>query len=199
MSPYDGEESISKERPESSHHPPSGVVGFSLAVAEEELKFEHRDLHWGNILISEGYVPPANKSAMPCLSSTSLSSSSSSSFSRSLSSLSSTSLKDCCCKYCSHLENIDEADDESDKENKKDVDDRELDHNNRRYVQFRLNNQVINVPRCGSTAYLIDFTMSRLEQDGGLVYVDLSSDPTLFQSRGDYQFDIYRHMKSHNR
>nr|CAH8860091.1 unnamed protein product [Trichobilharzia regenti] len=174
-------------------------VGFSLAVAEEELKFEHRDLHWGNILISEGYVPPANKSAMPCLSSTSLSSSSSSSFSRSLSSLSSTSLKDCCCKYCSHLENIDEADDESDKENKKDVDDRELDHNNRRYVQFRLNNQVINVPRCGSTAYLIDFTMSRLEQDGGLVYVDLSSDPTLFQSRGDYQFDIYRHMKSHNR
>nr|CAH8860087.1 unnamed protein product [Trichobilharzia regenti] len=35
--------------------------------------------------------------------------------------------------------------------------------------------------------------------DDGLVYVDLSSDPTLFQSRGDYQFDIYRHMKSHNR
>ncbi|CAH8875893.1 unnamed protein product [Trichobilharzia szidati] len=31
-----------------------------------------------------------------------------------------------------------------------------------------------------------------------LVYVDLSGDPTLFQSQGDYQFDIYRRMKSHN-
>ncbi|XP_018646803.1 kinase, putative [Schistosoma mansoni] len=55
-----------------------------------------------------------------------------------------------------------------------------------------------NIPKFGYIVHLIDFTMSRLEQDEGLVYVDLSTDPTLFKSQGDYQFDIYRHMKSAN-
>ncbi|CAH8875889.1 unnamed protein product [Trichobilharzia szidati] len=99
-------------------------------------------------------------------------------------------------RSCRELENMDEEDAESDKENKNSGD-KEL-HSNNKYVQFRLNDQVISVPKCGITAYIIDFTMSRLEQDDRLVYVDLSGDPTLFQSQGDYQFDIYRRMKSHN-
>ncbi|KAH8858800.1 Serine/threonine-protein kinase haspin [Schistosoma japonicum] len=132
-------------------------IGLSLAVAELELKFEHRDLHWGNVLISQS------------LPSSRISSSSSNS------STSSSSL----CNYCSTLL-------EDDKDYKS-------------YVKFRLNGQEWNVRKFGVTVYLIDFTMSRLEQDEGLVYVDLSSDPTLFQSQGDYQFDIYRHMKSQNR
>ena len=31
------------------------------------------------------------------------------------------------------------------------------------------------------------------------VYTDLSSDDSLFEGKGDYQFDIYRKMKEENR
>ncbi|CAH8588926.1 unnamed protein product [Schistosoma guineensis] len=123
-------------------------IGVSLAVAELELKFEHRDLHWGNVLISH-----------------------------SSSSLSSISSNDNLCPYCCTLYN---------------------EENEKSYVKFRLEGYEWNIPKFGYIVHLIDFTMSRLEQDEGLVYVDLSTDPTLFQSQGDYQFDIYRHMKSAN-
>nr|CAH8868516.1 unnamed protein product [Trichobilharzia regenti] len=168
------------------------LIDFTLSrleqVAEREMNFEHRDLHLGNVLVKES---PVSRARNPSLSSKT--SSSSYPFPSGSVSSSSTSPKSYC-KYCSHLEGVDE---ESDKENKEYFIIEKV--NNYEYVEFRLNNQMIRVPKCGITAYLIDFTLSRLEQDGGFVYVDLSSDTTLFQSKGDYQFDIYRRMKSHNR
>lgn len=41
--------------------------------------------------------------------------------------------------------------------------------------------------------------MFALFLDDRLIYIDLASDPTLFQSKGDYQFDIYRFMREHNK
>jgi len=35
--------------------------------------------------------------------------------------------------------------------------------------------------------------------DGRTVYTDLAKEDTLFTGEGDYQFDIYRKMKEHNR
>ncbi|KAG5455005.1 Serine/threonine-protein kinase haspin [Clonorchis sinensis] len=121
-------------------------VGFALAVAEAELKFEHRDLHWGNVLIRQTLVE------------------------------SSSTVGHNGCIYCTRTEN-----------GPVDV------------VKFRLNDRSYEVPTYGFTAVIIDFTLSRLEQDGGLVYVNLAADPALFESRGDYQFDVYRLMRKHNK
>ncbi|KAA3673739.1 serine/threonine-protein kinase haspin [Paragonimus westermani] len=126
-------------------------VAFALAVAEAELKFEHRDLHWGNVLIHR------------TTSKTSISQD---------------------CVSCSSLHGDDGGRGEK----------VELPS-----IHFRLQNRHYQVPSFGCSVVIIDFTLSRLEQNGGLVYVNLSADPALFESKGDYQFDIYRLMRSHNR
>ncbi|KAL0270272.1 UNVERIFIED_CONTAM: hypothetical protein PYX00_007738 [Menopon gallinae] len=93
---------------------------YTLAVAEKVLEFEHRDLHWGNILIA----PTREK-----------------------------------------------------------------------YFKVLLNGEECKVPTSGVKLSVIDFTLSRISYDGCCIYNDLSVDPTLFTSHGDYQFDIYRMMK----
>ncbi|XP_053222611.1 serine/threonine-protein kinase haspin [Podarcis raffonei] len=98
-------------------------VTASLAVAEEALHFEHRDLHWGNVLVKK------------------------------------TTLKK---------------------------------------VSFRLNGETRTLPTHGILVNIIDYTFSRLERDGLIVYCDLSADEEIFQGRGDYQFDIYRQMREEN-
>ncbi|CAJ0844696.1 7448_t:CDS:2, partial [Entrophospora sp. SA101] len=52
----------------------------------------------------------------------------------------------------------------------------------------------INIPTYGISVWVIDYTLSRIEHDNEIVYVNLS-DESYFTSEGDYQYDIYRMMR----
>lgn len=52
----------------------------------------------------------------------------------------------------------------------------------------------------GVEAAIIDFTLSRIENDGVVIFNDLAMDEELFTGDGDdYQFEVYRSMKKKNR
>lgn len=106
-----------------------------LAVAEQRYQFEHRDLHWGNLVISvpkhdnTGHGPNNNDESTL------------------------------------GMENLD-------------INDYDYDHNDLRVT-------------------LIDYTLSRATNlDGTIIYTRLDH-PDFFRGKGDYQFDIYRFMRSH--
>lgn len=95
-------------------------TALTLAVAERKFEFEHRDLHWGNILIA----PTTDK-----------------------------------------------------------------------FAEFRVDGKVVKVPTHGVKVTIIDYSLSRIIYDGAVLYDNLARDDELFQSTGDYQFDIYRLMR----
>lgn len=96
-------------------------TALTLAVAERKFEFEHRDLHWGNVLLSR---------------------------------------------------------------------------TDEKFIEFRIDGQQIRIPSCGIKASIIDFTLSRMVFNGCCFYNDLEQDEELFTATGDYQFDIYRLMRS---
>lgn len=98
-------------------------ITASLAVAEASLHFEHRDLHWGNVLLKK------------------------------------TNLKE---------------------------------------LHYTLNGKTSTIPTRGLQVNIIDYTLSRLERDGIVVFCDISMDEDLFTGEGDYQFEIYRLMRKEN-
>ncbi|XP_060530058.1 serine/threonine-protein kinase haspin homolog isoform X2 [Cylas formicarius] len=99
-------------------------VACALAVAEQRLKFEHRDLHWGNVLL-EG-----------------------------------------------------------------------VSRNTK--LSYKLKDKRNEIQTRGVRATIIDFTLSRIEHDGVVIYNDLGQDPELFVAQGDYQFEVYRLMRRRN-
>ncbi|XP_059127131.1 serine/threonine-protein kinase haspin isoform X2 [Peromyscus eremicus] len=99
-------------------------ITASLAVAEASLRFEHRDLHWGNVLLKK------------------------------------TNLKE---------------------------------------LHYTLNGKTSTIPTHGLQVNIIDYTLSRLERDGIVVFCDISAEEELFTGEGDYQFEIYRLMRKENR
>lgn len=96
----------------------------ALAVAENALQFEHRDLHWGNVLISKV--------------------------------------------------------------------------NDDKCSSYTVNGDIIILPTDGVEVSIIDFTMSRLTYDGVSIFNDLALDPQIFNTKGDYQFEIYKIMQKAN-
>ena len=63
-------------------------------------------------------------------------------------------------------------------------------------VELILDGNSILIPSCGIKATVIDFGLARMALPSGkILYVDLNSDPDLFEGKGDLQFDIYRLMK----
>ncbi|XP_034363923.1 serine/threonine-protein kinase haspin [Arvicanthis niloticus] len=99
-------------------------ITASLAVAEASLHFEHRDLHWGNVLLKK------------------------------------TNVKE---------------------------------------LHYTLNGKTSTIPTHGLQVNIIDYTLSRLERDGIVVFCDISTEEDLFTGEGDYQFEIYRLMRKENR
>lgn len=96
-------------------------VTVALAVGEAAYEFEHRDLHWGNILLSR---------------------------------------KDSAT------------------------------------LQFNLEGKSLHVRTFGLWISIIDFTLSRINTGEDILFLDLSSDPELFEGpKGDKQADTYRKMK----
>ncbi|KAI3445475.1 hypothetical protein Pfo_002140 [Paulownia fortunei] len=97
-------------------------VTLALAVAEAAYEFEHRDLHWGNILLSR---------------------------------------KDSAT------------------------------------LQFILEGKKLQVKTFGLFISIIDFTLSRINTGEDILFLDLSSDPELFEGpKGDKQADTYRKMRN---
>lgn len=96
---------------------------YSLAAAECEIEFEHRDLHWGNILVME---------------------------------------------------------------------------EKKRIINYTVDGRKYIVPSHGVKASIIDFTLSRISKSGFIIYDDLEKYEDLFVGQGDYQFEIYRKMRTVN-
>lgn len=99
-------------------------TAFALAAAESEFEFEHRDLHWGNVLVKT-------------------------------------------------TEEIS--------------------------LTYYIAGNPYQVQTGGLMASIIDFTLSRITNDGVTIYDDLGKYSDIFEGQGDLQFDIYRWMKDENK
>ncbi|XP_043723160.1 serine/threonine-protein kinase haspin homolog isoform X2 [Telopea speciosissima] len=115
---WDGKHGSENDHPKEF---PENQITAALAVAEAAYEFEHRDLHWGNILLTR---------------------------------------------------------------------------KNDARVQFTLEGRPMLAQTFGLTLSIIDFTLSRINTGESILFLDLSSDPLLFEGpKGDSQSETYRKMK----
>jgi serine/threonine-protein kinase haspin len=63
-------------------------------------------------------------------------------------------------------------------------------------MTFTIDGRQHQVATNGLRAVIIDYTLSRLKKEECVSYNDLSSIDWLFEGEGDYQFEVYRLMRS---
>jgi len=63
------------------------------------------------------------------------------------------------------------------------------------FIYQNSNHATVTIKNEGLKVTLIDFTLSRLETEENVEFVDLQRDH--FTGQGDIQFDVYRLMKDH--
>ncbi|GFS36755.1 hypothetical protein NPIL_705111 [Nephila pilipes] len=64
-------------------------------------------------------------------------------------------------------------------------------------ISYVLRGQPFSIPNHGVIVTIIDFTLSRVLDDGCIFYNDLADDESIFNQSGDIQFEIYRATKFH--
>ncbi|XP_039275434.1 serine/threonine-protein kinase haspin homolog [Nilaparvata lugens] len=66
-------------------------------------------------------------------------------------------------------------------------------------IFFKIDGMEFKLPTFNKKATIIDYTLSRINDDNQLLYNDLGKDEELFQGQGDLQFQIYRDMREDTR
>lgn len=71
-----------------------------------------------------------------------------------------------------------------------------LEETNQEFITYKLNGNDISVASKGVKITIIDYTLSRITVGKCCHYNDLYTDEELFEATGDYQFDVYRLMRT---
>ncbi|GIY73317.1 hypothetical protein CDAR_530941 [Caerostris darwini] len=72
-----------------------------------------------------------------------------------------------------------------------------VERNKSKSISYVLRGQTFSIPSNGIVVTIIDFTLSRILDNGCIFYNDLAADESLFNQNGDAQFEVYRATRNH--
>ncbi|CAI5955284.1 unnamed protein product [Closterium sp. NIES-65] len=151
-------------------------VAAGLAVAEAACQFEHRDLHWGNVLIHRTQASGPQRAGKGR--SAAHRSEQAKALSDCTASMNSTGNSSASSNVSSNNSGSRKGEGESGQ-------------------WFRLNGQQRSFHDKGVRVAIIDFSLSRLQSGARVHFSNLSQEPSIFQGdKGHPQFDTYREMKN---
>lgn len=71
-----------------------------------------------------------------------------------------------------------------------------LEETHEEFITYKLKGKDLSVASKGIRITIIDYTLSRISVGKCCHYNDLSTDEELFEATGDYQYEIYRLMRT---